>query len=137
MILYVDSSVLLRVVLGEKGALRDWSRIERPVSSEILRVECLRTIDRARIRFGLDEREVAERRAAVHEQLSGFELLPLASSVIERAADPFPTLIGTLDALHLASALAVRASNRSLRFATHDAELGTAARSAGFDVIGL
>ena len=137
MIVYVDSSALLRVVLGERGALRNWARIDRPISSEIIRVECLRTIDRARIRFGLDERDVAAQRAAVLEQLSGFELVPLDPMVLERAADPFPTLVRTLDALHLSSALAVRRSARGLRFVTHDRELGSAARSVGFEVLGL
>ena len=134
---YIDSSVLLRIVLGEKGALRSWRRIARPISSEIIRVECLRVIDRARIRYGLDERVVAERRAAVLEQLTGFEIVPLDPSVLERAADPFPTLIGSLDALHLTSALAVRNRVRDLKFATHDEELGMAAQAVGFAVIGI
>ncbi len=137
MIVYVDSSVLLRIVLGERRALRSWRRIDRTISSEIIRVECLRTIDRARIRFGLDERLVAEHRAAVLEQLDGFEIVPLDSLVLERAADPFPTLIGSLDALHLASALVVRPSLPTLKFATHDRELGTAARAVGFEVLGI
>jgi hypothetical protein len=52
---YVDSSVLLRVVLGEPGRLRIWPRITTAVSSELIRLECLRTIDRARLRLGLDD----------------------------------------------------------------------------------
>jgi hypothetical protein len=37
--------------------------------SEIIRLECLRTIDRARVRFKLPDVQVAERRAAVIERL--------------------------------------------------------------------
>jgi predicted nucleic acid-binding protein len=66
---YVDSSVLLRIVLGEPGRLRGWRTINRPFSSELLRLECLRTIDRARIRSGLADDEVAERRAAILEHI--------------------------------------------------------------------
>jgi hypothetical protein len=69
----------------------------------------LRTIDRARIRLGLDDEEIALRRGAVLEQLDAFELIPLDPAVVERAAEPFPTVVGTLDALHLASALLARA----------------------------
>ncbi len=43
---YLDSSVELRVILGEPDVLRAWSRITTAVASEIARVECLRVLDR-------------------------------------------------------------------------------------------
>ena len=135
--LYADSSVLLRVVLGEKGALGEWRRSRRWISSELIRLECLRTIDRARLQLGLADEDVAERRAGVLEVLRAFELVRLERAVLERAADPFPTALGTLDALHLASAIAARSAVRDLRFATHDRELAIAARSVGFRVAGV
>ncbi len=131
----MDTSVLLRVVLGEPGRLRNWKAITRPVASDLVRLECLRTIDRARIRLGLDGGEVALRREAVFEQLDAFELIPLDPVVLERAAEPFPTVVGTLDALHLASALLVRPELPDLRFATHDQGLAVAARAMGFVVL--
>jgi predicted nucleic acid-binding protein len=134
--LYVDSSVLLRVVLGEPGTLREWSRITRALSSQLIRVECLRTIDRARIRHRLADSAVALHRAAVLEQLEGFEIVPVETSVLERAEEPFPTLLGSLDAIHLATALLTRTQLPDLRFATHDDELATAARAVGFSVLG-
>jgi hypothetical protein len=133
---YVDSSVLLRVVLGEPGRLRIWSRITTAVSSELIRLECLRTIDRARLRLGLADRQVAERRAAVLEAIEGFTLVPLGPTALERAADPFPTVVGSLDAIHLASALLVRDRFDDLALATHDVELAIAARAEGFSVHG-
>ena len=66
-----------------------------------------------------------------------YELVRLGRAVLERAAEPFPTALGTLDAVHLASALAAREVVRDLRFATHDRELGLAARSVGFRVVGV
>ena len=137
MILYVDSSVLLRVVLGERGRLKEWRRSERWISSELVRLECLRTIDRARLQIGLADEAVAERRASVLEYLRAFDLVRLNRGVLDRAAEPFPTALGTLDALHLASALAAREVVPDLRFATHDRELGLAARSVGFRVLGV
>jgi len=74
---YVDSSVLLRVVMGEPGRLRIWSRITVPVSSELVRLECLRTIDRARIQFRLPDEEVAARRAAVLDVIDTFSLVAI------------------------------------------------------------
>jgi predicted nucleic acid-binding protein len=133
---YVDSSVLLRVVLGEPGRLRAWPKITTAVSSELIRLECLRTIDRARLRLGLDDDQIADRRAATLEAIEGFTLVPLGAPVLERAADPFPTVVGSLDAIHLASALLVRDEFDLLTIATHDRELATAARAEGFRVHG-
>jgi uncharacterized protein len=133
---YVDTSVLLRVVLAEPRRLRSWKAITRPVASDLVRLECLRTIDRARIQLGLEDEEVALRREAVLEQIDGFELISLDPPVLERAAEPFPTALSTLDALHLASALLARAELPDLRFATHDRELAVAARAMGFEVLG-
>jgi len=134
---YVDSSVLLRVVLGEPGRLDIWPEISNPVSSELIRLECLRTIDRARVRLGLDDRKIADYRADMLEAIDAFSLVALDSVVLERAAEPFPTALGSLDAIHLASALLARDSVEGLVFATHDDELGMAARATGFRVHGV
>lgn len=133
---YVDSSVLLRLVFGEDAVLDAWDTITRPVSSELTRVECLRALDRARLSFRLADDVVAERRAALLELISSIELIPIAGSILERAAEPFPTMIGSLDAIHLASALAVRDQLEPLVLATHDRELAVAGRSVGFAVEG-
>ena len=134
---YVDSSVLLRVILGEPERLRSWGRIDLAVSSELIRLECLRTIDRARIQLRLADDAVSRQRANVIDAIEGFSLVPLTAAVLDRAADPFPTLIGSLDAVHLASALLIREQYDGLLFATHDQELGLAARSMGFAVEGI
>lgn len=105
------------------------------MASDLVRIECLRTIDRARLRLGLYDEEVALRREAVLEQLDAFEMISLGPAILERAAEPFPTAVGTLDALHLASAVLVRAELPDLRFATHDRELATGARAMGFEVL--
>lgn len=132
----MDASVVLRIVLAEPRPLREWRRITRPISSSLVRLECLRTIDRARIRFRIPDDRVAEQRATVIETLEGFELIPVGPTVLERAADPFPTSLGALDAVHLASALLARDLGITLSVATHDRELAVAARAVGFRVMG-
>jgi uncharacterized protein len=134
---YVDSSVLLRVILGEPGRLASWSRIDLAMSSDLIRLECLRTIDRARIQLQLDDDAVSLQRAHVLEAIDSINLIPLTNIVLERAAEPFPTLLGSLDALHLASALLVRERYDGLLFATHDHALAAAARAVGFPVDGI
>ena len=132
---YVDASVLLRVIQGATDALPSWGLIT-PVSSQLVRVECLRVIDRARTKGLTDDLTAARDRTAVLEALSAFSLLAVTDAVLQRAADPFPTALGTLDAIHLASALELRAEFPDLEIATHDRELAVAAQSIGFTVMG-
>lgn len=134
---YVDSSVLLRIVLGEPDRLRIWPTITNAVSSELIRLECLRTIDRARVRLGLEDARIAKYRADVLEAVDAFTLVALDSIVLERASEPFPTALGSLDAIHLASALLARDNLGDLAFATHDDELAMAALATGFQVHGV
>ena len=62
MIAYVDASVLLRVALGQPVALPDWRRLRQGVASALVTTECLRTLDRLRLRARLADAEVARRR---------------------------------------------------------------------------
>jgi uncharacterized protein len=136
LITYVDASVVLRVALSEANALAEWERL-RPISSELIRVECLRAIERYRWTTQLDPGVLAERRARMLSALKGFDLVAITGPVLERAADPFPVYIGTLDALHLATATIIREEEPNLALATHDAKLGAAARAMGFEVTGV
>lgn len=135
MIYYVDASIVLRIVHGETGRLATWPDVT-PMSSELIRVECLRVIDRTRLAFHLDDATIAGRRADVLALLQTFTLAPISVPVLERAADPFPTSLGSLDAIHLATALQLRVEYPDLAFATHDLELASAARAVGFAVQG-
>lgn len=136
MIVYVDTSVLLRLALGEPDPLPAWASAERAIASELARVEALRTIDRARINHQLADTLVAERRAGVLMLLDGLDLVSLNAAILSRSAEPFPTALGTLDAIHLSTALLARDEHPDLVFATHDLALATAARAVGFRVLG-
>ena len=134
---YVDSSVLLRVLLGQTNALREWKEIETSVCSAMVEVECLRTLDRLRLRERLADEEVATRREALFRIISAMEVVDVSASVLTRAAQPLPTSLGTLDAVHLATASLWREDRGvDLVMATHDAELSLAARAQGFSVLG-
>jgi predicted nucleic acid-binding protein len=82
--------------------------------------------------------EAAARRAVVAEWLDAVDLVLLQRSVLARASEPFPTPLGTLDALHLATALVWRDRMRqALVIATHDRDFALAARSFGIEVRGV
>ena len=137
MIAYLGSSVLLRKVLGQAGALKEWGTIRTGVASALTETECLRTLDRLRLRAGLGDRELARRREAVFRLLESIELVEVTAPGLARAAQPLPTELGTLDAIHLSTALLWREQTRSdLVMATHDGALGTAARACGLRVVG-
>jgi predicted nucleic acid-binding protein len=136
-IAYLDTSVLLRLVLGESGALEELLSAEALVSSELLAVESWRTIDRLRLQGSLTAEEAASRRATVTEWLEAVDLVLLRRPVLVRASEPFPTPLGTIDALHLATALAWQdRTSQALVMATHDGDLALAARSFGLNVVG-
>ncbi len=138
MIAYVDASVLLRVALGQSNALPEWRHIDRGVSSALVITESLRTLDRLRLRAGLTDIEVARRRSTILALIESLELVEIDTIVLERAAQPMPTELGTLDAVHLASALLWKdANNADLTMATHDRALGLAAQAHGLKALGL
>ena len=100
--------------------------------------ESLRTLDRLRLRARLSDQEVARRRAVILQLIEALELIEVDMTVLERAAQPMPTELGTLDAIHLASALLWKeTSQEPLTMATHDAALGLAAKAHGLKVVGL
>lgn len=137
MIAYLDSSVLLRVILRQPDALKKWRKVRTGVASALVEVECLRTLDRFRLVHRLADEAIARRRETVYRLLEAVEVVELTPAVLSRAAQPFPTSLGTLDAIHLATAILwAERSGENLIMATHDVTLATAARACGLEVVG-
>jgi predicted nucleic acid-binding protein len=137
MIAYVDASVLLRVALGQPDALAEWRHIEQGVSSALVMTESLRTLDRLRLRTNLVDADVAKRRATILSLISSLELVDIDAVVLGRAAQPMPTELGTLDAIHLATALLWKEmTHADLVMATHDGALALGALAHGLAVVG-
>lgn len=138
MIAYVDASVIMRVALEQPDALPAWKQLERGVSSALMTVECLRTLDRLRLRAGLVDEEIAVRRGVIMRLLASLELVDVDVAVLDRAAQPMPTQLGTLDAIHLATALLWRDTmGIEPVMATHDEELALGAQAHGLMVVGV
>jgi predicted nucleic acid-binding protein len=134
---YVDTSALLRIVLREPGALDELRSYDGLVSSELMAVESARTIDRLRLHGSLSADEAAVRVRLISEWLEAIDLVLLRPPVLSRASEPMPMPLGTLDAVHLATALIWRDRMGPLAtMATHDTALGSAARAFGFEVLG-
>jgi predicted nucleic acid-binding protein len=136
--LYLDSSVVLRVLLAETNRLQTWGRWERAFASELLGLEVRRAIDRLRILGHLGQRSTAallQHAATIEDAIS---IVPLTRTILRRAALPMATPVRTLDAIHIATALVMRErSDVPLTFATHDTRQADAARALGFAAIGV
>jgi len=137
MIAYVDASVLLRVALAQPDALTEWSRVQEGVASALVTTECLRTLDRLRLRANLTDAQVAKRRSTILALISSLTLVEIDAMVLDRAGQPMPTELGTLDAIHLATALLWKEMTKiDLVMATHDSALALAAHAHGLRVVG-
>lgn len=135
--IYLDTSVVLRRLRRESSPLPGWGKWEHAYASVLLRVETLRTIDRLRLSGALTDLQVAALLGQAQAIFAAIDLVPLSQPILQRASESFLTPLGTLDALHLATALRlVETGSIELTFATHDAELALAARSVNLIAIG-
>lgn len=135
---YLDSSVVLRWLLHQANSLPQWGMWSEVYASTLLRVEILRTIDRLRLENIITDKMRAEITLQIEDLCKAMHFIPLGEHILERASQPFPTILGTLDALHLATALELRDRKKiHLTFLTHDAQLGMAAQSMNFTIQGI
>ena len=138
MTIYLDTSVLLRWIFNEKGSIRNPSRFKHIISSELIQVECLRVLDRLRIKKSLEDKSMATISKALYKILERIDLILLSGFVLQRSSQSFPTIVGTLDALHLASAqLWSQSRRKDLLMLTHDQQMARAAQSIGMEVEGV
>jgi predicted nucleic acid-binding protein len=132
---YFDSSVILRWLLKQPRALNDWSRWQAGVISELLEVEVLRSLDRLRLLGKLTTADMVEKIGLLRVFVGDCDVFPIQHPVLQRASSSFPTVVGTLDAIHLSTALLWMADNSEpLVFLTHDRQLALAARACGMEV---
>ena len=137
MTVYLDTSVVLRILFHEPNPIAIWGRWDKAYSSALWRVEALRTVDQMRLTQEIVDREVADlvrEIQIIHESLATY---PLDEKILQRVGETFPTVVGTLDAIHLATALSIREFDSLDFLLTHDVQLSTAARSLGFAVMGI
>lgn len=138
MVAYLDSSVVLRhILLGEIAIDRAFA-CERVVASELLEIESRRVLHRYRMNGDLDDQGYVDALARLEAVLSGITTLALTEWVKRRAMDTFPVNVRTLDALHLASAIAYaeaylnRDESRQLLVFSHDVGMNRCAAALGF-----
>lgn len=127
-LLYLDSSALVKLVAREAETAALLALLEpRPevVSSALARVEVLRAVGRAS--------RWEKQRARAGEVLSRVTLVAVDDPILEAAASLRPEDLRSLDAIHLATALALRPEAEAL--VSCDARLNAAAKALGLAVL--
>jgi len=130
-VIYFDSSALLKFVKPEKEshALRDW-RVAQPLDSELVTSQlAVLEISRTLMRAGVDHQRVPY---VVGQAVRGLFLIDVTTTVLTRARSYGIQRLGSLDAIHLATADPFLAEMAS--FVTYDAELAAAASELGFPI---
>ena len=130
---YLDSSIIIRRTFGQPGALLDLE-FEAAISSELVVVEVKRTIANRHLIEPMSSAALLEAHETAEANLAAVQILPLDQIVLRRAMSAFPTRIGTLDAIHLSTALLWAEHSPGLAFLTHDRQLATAAKLCGLRV---
>jgi|HubBroStandDraft_1064217.scaffolds.fasta_scaffold567053_2 predicted nucleic acid-binding protein len=132
---YIDSSVVLRILLPQSGAIPDLTRWQI-FSSRLLDVEVRRTLLRHHTERVLSSASFARRLNEWTAIRDSMDLIPISEGIMQRAAEPFPTLLKTLDAIHLATALGWSAQTQEpVTILTHDRQFGIAASACGFPIV--
>jgi len=121
---YVDSSVILRALLGDSAAALQWFNSlspnhDRLVCSRIGELEVRRVATNA----GVVTRDI-------DAYLNAIAFYALDDKLIDEAL-AIPQRLGAADALHLATASRL---GKQLTIVTHDRQMAVAAKSLGFAV---
>jgi predicted nucleic acid-binding protein len=124
--LYLDSSAFVKLAVEERetAALRDYlaERGSRRVSSSLLRAEALRAVRH----LGADAL------ATVREGLRRVDLVAIDDRILDTAGTLEPGVLRTLDAIHVATALAIGDDLETI--VTYDSRMLEAARMMGLSV---
>ena len=133
---YAESSAVLAWLLGEKTghAVRDvLRRAELVMASDLTLVECDRVLIRALTAHEIEEAAAADRRAHLDAAAARWHLWRISPEILERARRPFPVEpMRTLDAIHLASALATRSAVPGVDLLSLDDRIRRAGKLLGF-----
>jgi len=120
-------------LLQKDPAYRQVQACESVCSSELLEIECRRVLWRDRLVGFLDEGNYLNLVESLEGMLAEIELVQLDPWIKRRAMEAFPVHVKTLDALHLATALAIAAHFRSQTVAvfSYDLTMNRAAKAVG------
>lgn len=133
MTVYLDSTLVIRQLVGTKNPWPGWGAWDAAYASALMRTECYRTANLLRLSGKLDDEQRARLGTWIERVCKSVTIVPVTDGVLQRAADAFPTAVGTVQAIHLATLLELKSVHDiTCLVATADDELLRAAESMGF-----
>ncbi len=133
MTVYLDSSFVIRQLLGVQGACPFWGKWEKAYASTLMRTECFRAANLLRLSGKIDDAQRARLGTWIEKVVSTVTQVPVTDAILRRAAETFPVSVGTLQGIHLATLLELQAVHGvTCSLATDDTQLLQAATALGF-----
>ena len=136
MILYAESSAVIAWLVGESAGPKIKALLQAAefvTASDLTVLECDRMLVRAVTLGRITETEAIDRSRELTGAARKWSLLRISQEIVERARRPFPVEpVRSLDAIHLASILASRATMPGLEVLSLDDRLRSTARDLGF-----
>ena len=127
--IYLDTSVALAQLLAEDREPPSTLWGKPLISSRLLEYEIWTRLNARRL--GQSHGEEA------HALIQRVALIELATPVLERALEPFPVPVRTLDALHLSSIAFLLGHGQTVELASYDDRLVAAAQALGIPIAAL
>ena len=127
--IYLDTSVALAQLLAEDRSPPSSLWAGPLVASRLLAYELWTRLNARR----LDRSHGEEARALIQR----VALIELAPPVLERALEPFPVPVRTLDALHLASITFLLGRGQTVELASYDERLVAAAQTLAVPIAAI
>lgn len=121
--IYVDTSVALAQLMAEDRCPPAEFWESGLVTSRLFEYELWTAIHRRRLQRTHGE--------AARRMIDSLAMAELSRDVLQRATEPFPSPIRTLDAIHLATLLFLRERGLPMELATYDHRLSDAAKALG------
>ncbi|MDD2456581.1 MAG: hypothetical protein PHE10_09670 [Kiritimatiellae bacterium] len=133
MTVYLDSTIVIRQLLGSKTPWQGWGEWDEAYASALTRTECYRTANLLRLNGKIDDDQRARLGSWIEQVCESVTMVPVTDGVLRRAADTLPTAIGTAQAIHLATMLELQSAHGvTCLLAAADDDLLRAAESMGF-----
>ena len=135
MVVYAESSAILAWLLGESGAdavAEVLAGAEHVVASTLTELECRRALSRGVVAGTITETEHRAALQLLQDAARHWTLMAMDGPILDRAGRSFPVEpVRTLDALHLAAALAFRDALGDVTLVSNDERIRANAAALG------
>lgn len=133
---YLESSAVLAWLLGEEAGHHVRAVLRKAAlvtASDLVVLESNRVLIRAVTLGEIDEATAADRLELLNAAAAHWHVWRISPEIVDRARRPFPAEpVRTLDAIHLASALAIRSAVPGIELLSLDDRIRQSGRQLGF-----